>query len=379
RQLPWIIAFVVILFQVYRLLPLAFTHRGRRILRGKWRRVTSWELWPPYLTYLPLIPWLVWLAIRHRSPLAFTASNPAMPMGGLVGESKAAILEGLGADQPEVPAFRLLLAADAPETRAQAAEAFLDLEGIDLPVILKPNEGQRGSGVALVKTREDLRERAHQLNHDGLLQERIHGEEFGVFYVREPGHETGRIFSVTTKELPEVVGDGARTVEELLLEDPRASALHKSYLKELGTRADEVPLVGERVRLVEVGTHSRGAIFRDGSRLITPELTEAVERLSSRYEGFHFGRYDVRTASAEAFSRGEGLRVIELNGVTSEATRIYDPDLSALEAYRVLFRQWELAYAIGAANRAKGAPVATIRGALAEWFRYLRKQRSHRT
>ena len=51
---------------------------------------------------------------------------------------------------------------------------------------------------------------------------------------------------------------------------------------------------------------------------------------------------------------GRGFSVIELNGATSEATNIYDPDHSLFFAYRTLFRQYEILYKIGAANMQRG-------------------------
>jgi hypothetical protein len=50
-----------------------------------------------------------------------------------------------------------------------------------------------------------------------------------------------------------------------------------------------------------------------------------------------------------------------LNGATAESTDIYDPDRSLISAYRQLFRQWSIVFAIGAANRAAGAPVTGVR------------------
>ena len=44
-------------------------------------------------------------------------------------------------------------------------------------------------------------------------------------------------------------------------------------------------------------------------------------------------------------------------GVTAEATHIYDPRYRVWQAYRVLFEQWRAAFAIGAANRQRGARV----------------------
>jgi hypothetical protein len=132
------------------------------------------------------------------------------------------------------------------------------------------------------------------------------------------------------------------------------------FLKEFAGRLDDVPAAGERVVLAELGTHCRGALFLDGGNLVTPELVVAIERVSRTFNGFYFGRYDVRADSEAAFKRGE-FRVIELNGVTSEATSIYDPAHSVWFGWRVLCVQWRLAFAIGEANRARGTRPLGVR------------------
>ena len=58
---------------------------------------------------------------------------------------------------------------------------------------------------------------------------------------------------------------------------------------------------------------------------------------------------------------GEDFAIVELNGVTSEATHIYDPASSILKAWRTLMEQWSIAFAIGAANRARGYRPVTLR------------------
>lgn len=378
RQLPWILALIVVLMEAYRTIPLLLTHRGRRVLKGRWRRRTSWEFWPPWITYVPVIAWVLWLAVKHRGLTKVTACNPAMPAGGFVGESKAEIFEGLGPEHPEIPAFALLEAQDSPRGRIAAVQDFMAAcPGPGWPVILKPNAGQRGSGVARLLDQHSLETGAAALEYDAIVQACVEGPEFGVFYVRKPGAAEGRVFAVTVKVLPEVIGDGKRTVEDLLLDDDRACALHGTYLEELGPAADQIPLPGEAVPLVKVGTHSRGAIFLEGEHLITPALEAAIELIASRYEGFDFGRFDIRAPSEGHLMAGEGLSVLELNGVTSEATNVYDPKHSVLHAYRVLFRQWDLAYAIGAANAASGAPTTSLWGILRAWSSYRRSQRSH--
>jgi hypothetical protein len=106
--------------------------------------------------------------------------------------------------------------------------------------------------------------------------------------------------------------------------------------------------------LVDVGTHARGCVFLDASEHRTPELEAAMARLAAAFPGFDFGRLDVKVESLEALRRGGPFQVVELNGVTSECVHVYDPRVSFLEAYRVLFRQWRRAFEIGAQRRAMG-------------------------
>ena len=212
-----------------------------------------------------------------------------------------------------------------------------------------------------------------------MAQKKCHapGHEFGVFYTRRPGNRQGTLFSITEKKIPFVIGDGAKTVERLVLEDPRAVALADRYLEGLATRIEEVPAVGERVELVELGTHCRGAIFLDGARFMTDALTRRFDAISAGFEGFFFGRYDVRAQDLDRFALGEGFKILELNGVTSEATHIYDPKHTLFEAWGILFRQWREAFEIGSANRSAGySPVGPFE--LLRLLRsYARTSRSH--
>ena len=97
-----------------------------------------------------------------------------------------------------------------------------------------------------------------------------------------------------------------------------------------------------------------GALFLDGMHVKTSALETAIDRLSKGFSGFYFGRYDIRTPSIENFKKGRNFKVIELNGVTSEATHIYHPGTRLWRAYLVLMRQWKMAYEIGALNRNRG-------------------------
>jgi hypothetical protein len=334
-------------------------YRFWRRMVGKYKRLLRWEFWPPYVFYPPVVAYIIYLGLRFRNWTLFTAANPAIPAGGFVGESKHEILRELRGVPSAIPAHTLLDHVDANE-RVQRAEQFLQENQLSFPVVLKPDAGQRGTGVAIIRSSRQLREYLEKAAFPVILQEYGAGKEFGVFYYRYPGERHGHILSITEKRMPVLVGDGRRTVEDLILGDDRAICMADFYLRQNSKRLQYVPASGEQVELVEIGAHCRGAIFLDGSYAITPALEKAMQEIADGFDGFHFGRFDIRVPSITDLMVGHNLKVIELNGVTSEATHIYDPTLSLFDAYRTLFRQWRIAFEIGKQNHNRGAQSSSL-------------------
>jgi membrane protein DedA with SNARE-associated domain len=332
----------------------------RRRMLGWFRRRTRWEFWPPWLAYVPVVPYILFQGIKHRSLALFTAANPGIPSGGFVGESKSAILANLD----RVPDF-ILVSKALPETmRIRAAMEFMAERGLWFPIVLKPDVGQRGTGVAIVRSDRELASYLAVAIGDTIVQKYVAGMEFGIFYYRLPGQSEGRIFSITEKRFPAVVGDGSSTITELVLRDERAVCLASLYLGRLKRSADDVPAAGALVPLAELGSHCRGAVFLNGATLETAALRSAVDAVARRFSSFYIGRFDVRSESVEQLQRGR-FEVLELNGVSAEATHIYDPSVTLLEAYRALFRQWRIAFEIGALNRQLGQRPMPLRGFVA--------------
>jgi len=367
--LPAVLVTLVVTFVFVRIIVPLFSWRGRRLLLSRWRRLTRWEFWPSWLFQFPVALHGLWQGIRHRHLTIFTAANPGIPTGGFVEESKSGILASL-AGAPVARFVAVDLPAEAGE-RPAAIFAALDAAELALPLVFKPDVGERGRGVAVVRSPSELAQYAAEAEGRLIVQEYVGGEEFGVFYIRRPGDERGRIFSITAKRFPVVVGDGQRRLEELILADDRAVCMAPYYLEVNFDRLDVVPAIGERVQLVEIGNHCRGTVFLDGREHRTPELEAAIESLAQPFAGFFFGRFDLRVPTVEQFRAGTGLRILELNGVTSEATHIYAPGASLLAAYRTLFEQWRLAFEIGAANAALGATPTGLR----DLYRLLRERR----
>ena len=113
-------------------------------------------------------------------------------------------------------------------------------------------------------------------------------------------------------------------------------------------------------------------MFLDGERLATDALARSLDGIAHGYAGFFFGRFDVRYADRSKLARGRGFRIIELNGVTSESTNIYDPSRSLVAAYGTLYRQWGLAFRIGDANRRAGHAPSSLLELLRAALRHYR-------
>ncbi|MBK7597803.1 MAG: VTT domain-containing protein [Acidobacteria bacterium] len=352
-----------IFWMILRLALKALTWQGRRMLAGQMRKWLRWEFWPPYLFYPPVVAWIGWLSLKSRSLTAFTAANPAIEAGGFIGESKSAILHGLqgACDNDNIARHRLIAAGRSFPERLALAGDFMQSKQLAFPVVLKPNAGQRGAGVMIIRSEAELNEALLNAREDLVIQEYVPGIEFGVFYFRYPGDVRGRIFSITEKVFPEVTGDGVRSLKELILSNDRAASLAEVYFDRNRLRLDEIVPANERVQLVEIGSHCRGTVFLDGTSHLTPELAASIDRISRQFDGFYFGRYDVRVDSIESFRKGINIKVIELNGVTSEATNIYDPRNSVFYAWRVLCRQWSIAFEIAAANISRGERITPVR------------------
>ena len=337
---------------------LACTATGRGQLVARVSRLWRWEFWPNWLFYLPALPWLAYLSVRYRGVLTWTAANPGIPQGGVVGESKHAILAQLP-QASVVPT--ILVPPGEPGARLALVRQTTVERGWSFPLILKPDAGQRGAGVRRVRDLVDVEKYLQDQPAPVVVQTYHPGPyEAGIFYYRLPGEENGHIFSVTDKVFPVVVGDGRATLEELIWRHPRYRMQAGTFLARHDAQRARTLADGERFVLALAGNHCQGTMFRDGAHLITPELERAVDAIARHFPGFYIGRFDVRYTDVVAFKAGRDLAVVELNGATSESTNLYDPSWPLVAAYRTLFRQWSLLYRIGDANRKRGQAPTTV-------------------
>jgi hypothetical protein len=333
------------------------------------RPLSFFEFWPDWLFYMPVVVHWLLLGVWYRDFSLPTAANPGITTGGLCGESKLSILSQIGPDAAGLVAP--FCGVTAHPGGVNAAEAAMAAHGLHYPVVAKPDIGCNGTGVRLVRDRAGMeRYLADFPEGETVVLQRYIADpnEAGIFYIRHPDEAAGRITSVTIKTPPVVVGDGRSTLRALILADERAGLVPHLYLDRLADRLDIVPVSGEAVQLVFVGNHCKGSLFQDGRGLVTPALTEAIERLVRSMPNFFFGRIDVRFVSTVALRRGIGFQVIEINGAGSEATHIWDPATPLLEAWRTQFFHYGAAFRIGAANRRRGFAPSGVRRMYRDWM-----------
>ncbi len=326
-------------------------------------KLKSWEYWPFGIIQLPVIVYYLWLSLRARSLVFFSASNPGIAMGGMFGESKYEVLKKV----PERYLPNTILISKTC-TKGEVLRT-MQRHGFQLPVIFKPDLGERGFMVTKIVTAADIAAYLSKTKSDFLIQELIDLPlEFGVFYARHPTNENGSVTSVVVKEMLAVTGDGKTSLQNLILQKDRAKLQWQSLKEIYRDRLGEILNAGEKLELISIGNHCLGTKFLDGSHLICPKLSETFDRISKQVDGFCFGRFDLRCASVNDLYEGN-IRIMELNGCGAEPGHIYSPGYTLRMALSVLFRHWSDIFTIARENTKRGAAYMPFMEAI----RYYRK------
>ncbi len=312
------------------------------------------EFWHPRLFETPYYLYLLARCARHRLPPRFLAkANFALDHGELGLGSK--YTTQLAFDQDWFPATQLLDPAQPASHVAASAAAFADGHGF--PLILKPDIGAVGKAVQRLDDHAALVRALGNLEGPCLLQAFCpFPVEYGVFFIRK--HGVPRITGINAKHFPTVTGNGTDTIAALAARHPRHTPHWRLFLKHLDVA--RVPAAGEVVRLSFIGSHTLGCMFTDDSCLVTPALERSVFRLAATQPGFNFGRLDVKASSTEAFQDGEFV-VMEVNGIASLPTHMFDPRNSLGRAYRIFFEHGRHLVEIANEHRSRPMILATYR------------------
>jgi hypothetical protein len=325
-----------------------------------WVKVFNYEYWPWWLFYLPMTPYWLLQAVRAKSLTFFTAVNPGIEAGGFYGEHKTEILKNISPDYLAKTIFiRFGISFDE-------VCKLLIINNLTYPIIAKPNVGERGNAVAKIHSEEELRQYHLLTKADYLIQEFVtYSIEFGVLFSRMPNEKLGKVSSITRKEFLTVTGDGKSTIEELILQNTRARFQLESLKQKLGIGIQEILAVDENRLLEPIGNHCRGTKFVNANYLLNSELDAVFAKISESFDGFFYGRFDLKVSSIEDLYLGKNIKIMELNGVSSDPGHIYDPKYYLWNAYRDLMWHWKRAANISIVNQKSGVNPLPIKDILA--------------
>lgn len=339
------IAAIVISFVVLKLVLKKLANPWtRRTILSSWRKYLYFEFWPSWFFYIPIVFFYIYFSIKYRSLFLPFYANPHLKNGGLIGESKWDLLQNFEMENE----FNLKTFKINKESSPQETLQLIVDNGLNFPIILKPDVGQRGFAVRIVKSPKDLNTYLTSAKFDRILQEFCNfNREAGIFYIRLPNQKKGFIFSITDKMFPFIVGDGTSSLGELILQDPRAKLISNVYFERHKKSLHQIIEKNTKYLLSECGNHCQGAIFKNGEYLITDKLTEQIDRLAKKIPDFCFGRFDLKYQDQDSLMLGKNFKIVEINASGAEATHIWDSQTTLKEAYKVLFQQWEYLFQIG--------------------------------
>ncbi|MCF8253053.1 MAG: ATP-grasp domain-containing protein [Bacteroidia bacterium] len=318
------------------------------------QKIVYFEFWPAKVFYIPVLVYLAYLALKSRSATFFTLANPGIFLGGIKGESKSEILYQI----PSEFLPRTLIIEE--DVEAQMALVNLAKAQISFPLILKPDIGERGKEVEKINNEQELRNYFAAYPGKKIAQEFVQFPiELGVLYYQFPDGSKKGITSIVQKHFLQIKGNGSSKIESLIRSEPRAQLELSYLLKKFETTLQVVLPKDEIVVLEPIGNHCRGTVFLDARHLITPEVEAVFKSISQQISGFDIGRFDLKVSSLEDFKKGKNIRILELNGITSEPGHIYQPQFSLVQAYKALFTHLQLIYQIAKQHQQNGAKFMT--------------------
>lgn len=216
-----------------------------------------------------------------------------------------------------VPAQRLVYSS---------AEAIQAAERIGFPVVVKPYNANHGRGVSLnLSDGEHVAiafDRAREISRGVIVEKFIAGFDHRILVV------DGEVVAAAKRVPGHVVGDGTRTIEELVAEvnrDPRRGIGHEKILTRieldyqaerlmelLGYTKDTVPPEGEVVYLRSTGNLSTGGTAVDVTDLMHPDNIEMAVRAAAAV-GLDVAGVDFLTADISQSHEDFGGAICEVN------------------------------------------------------------------
>lgn len=298
-------------------------------------KIKHHEFWHPRVFEAPYYVYLGFQCLKHRVSVKNLAkANYGLNHGEIGIGSKYETQTAF--DQSFFMPTVLLENTLSVDQKKRQMYDFVERHGY--PVLLKSDVGCVGKGICKIATPEDIEAKGPLLLGNYLLQKFTSKPfECGVFFVRKNGEPA--ITGINVKHFPSVVGNGKDTLLTLARSHDRFTEHWHAFLQSID--GDEVLANGEEKSLSFIGSHTLGCKFTDDTDLVTPELETALFAFFESQPGFNFGRVDLKADNEDALKRGDFV-VIEVNGIASLPTHMFDPKYSLLQAYKLFFQHARL-------------------------------------
>lgn len=313
------------------------------------KKIKNWEQWPFKLLYAPLAPIWLYYILRSRAVWFFTPSNPKLTFGGMEGEPKKEMHDLLPLNLCPVY-FNV-----RPGTSLSEILATLREKRMNFPVIAKPEIGGQGILVRKIANEEELKFYHEHVPYEYFLQDFVtYSMEVSLFYYRYPWENTGHITGFLHKVPLRVIGDGVRTLYELIVADEKSKKQLDVLQVRYKSHFNNIIPEGEVFKLSDAGNHNRGARFIDLKDEIDNNLVALLDKISNSIDDFFYGRYDIMCESIADLKAGRNFVILEYNGCGAEPNHFYDTGYTLRKAYLEIIMHWKKLFTISRYNYKQG-------------------------
>lgn len=312
-------------------------------------KVNKWQdrgYWISKQYYWQSMGYYLYNAIKYRSLTFFSACNPALSFGGMLADNKT-------------EAYNIIPHRYLPKMMLFDANKDLHMqieqEGLQFPVVIKPNMGYKGFAVRECRNILELSlyiEEMKGLDKEWLIQEYIDKRcEYSIMYHRLPETDLYGVTSISKKEYPTVIGDGVNNIYELIKGFGNAFIDKNHLYKKWESKRNDIPSKGEKVVLHHIGNYSRGSKFYSQMGEIDSSISKAMYEVFDSTEEIYYCRFDIKADSLDEVRKGNFM-IMEINGAKSEPLHIYDPQYTFWNRVKDIREHWKLMTTIVDARRA---------------------------
>ncbi|MFN6303763.1 MAG: cyanophycin synthetase [Planctomycetota bacterium] len=243
-------------------------------------------------------------------------------------DSTSAIAESIAQDKELTRSLLRSIGIPTPEgcSVESAEEAWEAAEDIGLPVVVKPQYGNHGRGVATnLQTREQVVAAYNAAREEGrsiIVERHAPGDDYRMLVVG------GKLVAAARREPAHVIGDGQSTVQKLVdkvNEDPRRSDGHATSLSlikidtvalgvllEQGMTPDTIPPVGKKVLIRRNANLSTGGTAADVTDQVHPDVARhAIE--AAKIIGLDIAGVDIVAQDISQPLQGQRGVIVEVN------------------------------------------------------------------